>query len=244
MTQTANSPSPSRASSSSRRQSSIDTSDYSPPDSTNSYLGLRLQKQEGSDGSVWVIYDTQRDAYICDGLDEDSNYHSWFMIIDHTSRKVTLWEALTGRVNENIEKTHFLSVDAVYNDLGYYANMQPSNRVDSCDYTLSNSVQWKAFYGDQSKLFEARIPLSEIYLRPPVEKIPENISELKRELRVLVKYSVDNPKQICILGLQTCYFITILCSDARTYRVSTKNNANRACTYNINFGVICLDGNT
>lgn len=91
-------------------------------------------------------------AFVCLGTDNKKQQHCWVMTID-AQQVVTFWESLTGLrypvtpSSEGGDQTppvhHFETIDCIYNNEKFFANIQPSNNVSCCDFNISNYRHWK-----------------------------------------------------------------------------------------------------
>lgn len=89
------------------------------------------------------------EAYVCIGTNMEGA-HSWVITYDYTEGgrgKVIVWEALTGqkfKLGDPRIKRFYRSVDCVFNNKTFYANVQPSNLFENTIFDLEDTDLWKS----------------------------------------------------------------------------------------------------
>lgn len=100
-------------------------------------------------------------AYVCIGTRSKGTVHAWVMTIS-VDGLVTFWESVKGHryIHEPIDpnappmdKQHrpkypYHTVGCVFNHQSFYANNQPSDRVDVCQFHLGDEARWKSMSQD------------------------------------------------------------------------------------------------
>ncbi|KAK3589311.1 hypothetical protein CHS0354_026966 [Potamilus streckersoni] len=101
------------------------------------------------------------DAYVCVGTKAKGAVHAWVMTIS-VDGLITFWESLNGHryIHEAIDpnmppmdKQHrpkypYKTVGCVFNHQSFYANYQPSDSVEVCQFKLDDESRWKAMSQD------------------------------------------------------------------------------------------------
>lgn len=101
------------------------------------------------------------DAYVCIGTKVKGAVHAWVMTIS-VDGLVTFWESLNGHryIHEPIDpnappmdkhsrpKYPYKTVGCVFNHQSFFANNQPSDSVDVCQFILGDEARWKSMSQD------------------------------------------------------------------------------------------------
>ncbi|KAL4235276.1 Centrosomal protein of 76 kDa [Mactra antiquata] len=156
------------------------------------------------------------DAYVCVGTKSKGAVHAWVMTIS-VDGMITFWESLNGHryIHEAIDpnappmdKQHrpkypYKTVGCVFNHHSFYANNQPIDSVDVCQFNLRDEARWKSMSNDaimsvcgtsSSQLWPQFPPLCAPSIDPSLAS-----NDLEQQLRVLItEYRRD-------LGLTTMW---------------------------------------
>ncbi|XP_078071809.1 centrosomal protein of 76 kDa isoform X1 [Mustelus asterias] len=117
------------------------------------------------------------DAYVCVGTKAKRVPHTWVMTYG-TDGAVVFWESLTGQryvhrpvnpddpplVEQPKRAYPYCSVGCLFNHQNFYANCQPSDNVELCNFNLSDESKWKSMSAEAIKSVCA--PGSSISLPP------------------------------------------------------------------------------
>lgn len=101
------------------------------------------------------------DAYVCVGTKSKGAVHAWVMTVT-VDGIVSFWESLNGHryIHEPIDpdlppmdKLHrpkypYKTIGCVFNHQSFYANNQPSDHVEVCQFELRNESRWKSMSQD------------------------------------------------------------------------------------------------
>jgi hypothetical protein len=92
------------------------------------------------------------EAYVCVGTNSEGS-HAWVLTkapatgSDPNKRKIHFWESLTGtKLEQEDPRVHrfYRTVDCVFNNKGFYANVQADNRVVNTSWNFSDEFMWKS----------------------------------------------------------------------------------------------------
>ncbi|XP_052230366.1 centrosomal protein of 76 kDa-like [Dreissena polymorpha] len=143
------------------------------------------------------------DAYVCVGTQKKSAPHAWVMTVS-IDGLVTFWESLNGHryIHEPLDpyalpmdKRHrpkypYKTVGCVYNHQSFYANNQPTDNIEVCQFNLRDDARWKSMSHDAimsvcgsgaSPVWPQFPPLSASTIDPALAS-----NDLEQQLRVLV----------------------------------------------------------
>ncbi|KAK3086421.1 hypothetical protein FSP39_018251 [Pinctada imbricata] len=143
------------------------------------------------------------DAYVCVGTKAKGAVHTWVVTVS-LDGTVTFWESLNGHryihqpINPDappLDKQHrpkypYKTVGCVFNHQSFYANNQPTDFVEVCQFDLQNEAHWKSMSQDAllsvcgvgaSPLWPSLPPLCSSTLDPALAS-----NDLEQQLRVLV----------------------------------------------------------
>lgn len=82
------------------------------------------------------------DAYVTLGTNKSNDSHMWVTVVD-SKGEASFWESLTGQVYTVNKKHQFRTVSCCFNHEAFYANIQPSDSVDSCQFKFHDPANWK-----------------------------------------------------------------------------------------------------
>lgn len=95
------------------------------------------------------------DAYVCVGTKSKGDFHAWVITISYSGVFV-FWESQNGdtylhkpiQIGDISSTKHphpypYRTVGCVFNHKSFYANIQPSDAVEFCDFILKNHTKWK-----------------------------------------------------------------------------------------------------
>nr|XP_039267473.1 centrosomal protein of 76 kDa-like [Styela clava]XP_039267474.1 centrosomal protein of 76 kDa-like [Styela clava] len=155
------------------------------------------------------------DAYVCVGSKNRGGAYTWVVTRYSEGATVIFWDAVTGHryihrmvapddppaVKQPVTNHPYKSIGCIYNHEAFYANSQPSDIVETCNFNLANSSQWKPMSFEavksvcaQSSSFPPVAPLLSPTLDPALVS-----SQMETELRMLVaEHRLD-------LELSTCW---------------------------------------
>ncbi|XP_064610638.1 centrosomal protein of 76 kDa-like isoform X2 [Liolophura sinensis] len=143
------------------------------------------------------------EAYVCVGTKSKSSVHTWVMTIS-SDGLVTFWESLTGHryIHNPIDpdeapmgKQHqpkhpYRTIGCVFNHQNFYANCQPSNAVEVCEFELEDQARWKAMSQDAvlSVCGPGAVPHWPAFPSLCVSRLDAALvsNDLEQQLRVLV----------------------------------------------------------
>ncbi|WAR13635.1 CEP76-like protein [Mya arenaria] len=143
------------------------------------------------------------DAYVCVGTKAKSAVHTWVMTVS-TDGLVTFWESLNGHryIHEALDpnappmdKQHrpkypYRTVGCVFNHQAFFANNQPTENVEVCQFNLRDEARWKSMSHDaimsvcasgSTPLWPQFPPLSSSSIDPALAS-----NDLEQQLRILV----------------------------------------------------------
>ncbi|CAL1548119.1 unnamed protein product [Lymnaea stagnalis] len=143
------------------------------------------------------------DAYVCVGTKLKGSVHTWVMTVG-AEGIITFWESLNGHrfihepINPNappMDKLHrpsypYKTVGCVFNHQSFFANSQPSDSVEVCQFNLHNEAHWKAMSRDAiiSVCGPGACPTWPV--PPPLSPSPLDTvlvsNDLEQQLRILV----------------------------------------------------------
>ncbi|KAK2191243.1 hypothetical protein NP493_55g07029 [Ridgeia piscesae] len=143
------------------------------------------------------------DAFVCVGTKGRGATHSWVVTIS-SDLEVTFWESLTGHrylhraINPNDPPAvpqpkpayPYKTIGCVFNHQNFYANCQPTDAVELCDFDLVNDARWKAMSEDAVKSVCGHSVNVTWPCHPPL--CPSSLdaglvsNDLERELRALI----------------------------------------------------------
>ena len=91
------------------------------------------------------------DAFVCVGTNQEGA-HAWVLTRNAPTAagkpgKVDFWESLTGsKLEQNDPRVHrfYRTVDSVFNNKCFYANVQADNRVANTSWDFADDFMWKA----------------------------------------------------------------------------------------------------
>lgn len=93
------------------------------------------------------------EAYVCVGTNSEGS-HSWVLTkapptanVDPNKSKVQYWESLTGtKLDQDDPRVHrfYRTVDCVFNNKNFYANIQADNRVANTIWDFTDDFMWKS----------------------------------------------------------------------------------------------------
>jgi centrosomal protein CEP76 len=85
------------------------------------------------------------DAYMCLGTKDTGQAHAWVMTRHHGG-KIVFWESLTGQRCDLIGTPcpQYRTLACVFSNKTFFANIQPSGLISSCDFDVTNKAKWKA----------------------------------------------------------------------------------------------------
>lgn len=91
------------------------------------------------------------DTYICVGTNSEGS-HAWVLTRapattpDGSKRRVQFWESLTGSKFDQEDprvQRFYRTVDCIFNNKCFYANIQADNRVANTNWNLEDEFMWK-----------------------------------------------------------------------------------------------------
>jgi centrosomal protein CEP76 len=154
------------------------------------------------------------DAYVCIGTKQKSQPHAWVVTISANYEDIVFWESLTGNryihkyINPDdppldkqmLIKHPYKTVGCVFNHKSFFANIQPTNNVDTCSFMLKEQNKWKALSEESlsticSPSLVSSIPFSPNLTKNQLDDINAS-NDLERQLRAL---TVEHRKDFNLL---------------------------------------------
>ncbi|CAE1331351.1 CEP76 [Acanthosepion pharaonis] len=130
---------------------------------TSMHAFLCCNKGESMDHAVLLcslLLGFGLDAYVCVGTKSKGDFHVWVITIS-CSGVFTFWESQTGdtylhkpvHIGDLSHSKHphpypYRTVGCVFNHKSFYANIQPSDTVEVCDFVLNERTKWKPMSPD------------------------------------------------------------------------------------------------
>lgn len=123
------------------------------------------------------------DAYVCVGTDVKNEARVWVMSRS-ADLKITFWESITGnRYSHPAQKHRYLTLDCLFNNESYYANIQKSNNVFDMQFDIENEAHFKSMSRMKLNLVKK---LSSVPFCPSTIAVNVKAVELENSLRIAV----------------------------------------------------------
>lgn len=156
------------------------------------------------------------DAYVCVGMKTKGVPYTWVVTRYGEGATVIFWDAVTGHryvhrmvspddppaIKQPVNNHPFRSIGCIYSHENFFANSQPTDIVETCNFNISDAAKWKpmsheairSVCGSNAPGFPPIAPLLSPALDPALVS-----SQMEAELRTLVvEHRLD-------LELSTCW---------------------------------------
>jgi len=126
-------------------------------------------------------------AYVVIGTSEE-NPHMWVLTQDKGSSNQIFWESLTGErysVNSPLSLKRYHTINCVFNDKEFYANLQLDDRVGRTELNFQDKKCWKSI---SKKTIDLLLPwnMNLLFADPNIDREKEE-HKLEEELRGLIR---------------------------------------------------------
>ncbi|CAB3981640.1 Centrosomal of 76 kDa [Paramuricea clavata] len=157
------------------------------------------------------------DAYVTIGTKGKGVAHSWVTTVS-PSGEVVFWESLTAQryihrfidpddppLNKQLPKPEhpYQTVGCIFNHRAFYANCQPSDRVDVCQFDLPNKSLWKAMSEDAIRSVCGNLGLPTAAVFPPLCPSSIDATTTSNHLEYSLRSLVEDLRQD--MGLSTVW---------------------------------------